>query len=93
MAQKIPEDIDLADAAPLMCAGITVWSPISRYITRPGMKVQPLFLNEVVHAIGLWLEQLDESIFKIIAVGADCYVRTRTGPYEPLTPAAEFTSK
>ena len=39
LAQQIPEGIDLAEAAPLLCAGVTVWSPISRYVTKPGMKV------------------------------------------------------
>ena len=39
LAQLIPPEIDLAEAGPLLCAGVTVWSPISRYVTRPGMKV------------------------------------------------------
>lgn len=39
LAQVIPPEIDPAEAAPLLCAGVTVWAPISRYVTRPGMKV------------------------------------------------------
>ena len=40
MAVKVPDGIEPADVAPLMCAGITVWSPISRTVTKPGMKVR-----------------------------------------------------
>ena len=39
LAVKIPDSMNPADAAPLLCAGITVWSPIKKYVTRPGMKV------------------------------------------------------
>jgi D-arabinose 1-dehydrogenase-like Zn-dependent alcohol dehydrogenase len=38
-AFKIPAIISSAEAAPLMCAGVTVFAPLQRYITRPGMKV------------------------------------------------------
>ena len=39
LAVKIPNTMKPADAAPLLCAGITVWSPIAKYVTKPGMKV------------------------------------------------------
>ena len=39
LAVKIPDTMNPADAAPLLCAGITVWSPIAKYVTKPGMKV------------------------------------------------------
>lgn len=39
LAVQIPDNMDPADAAPLLCAGITVWSPIRKYVTKPGMKV------------------------------------------------------
>ena len=35
---KVPDQLSLDKAAPLMCAGITVYSPLSRHV-RPGMKV------------------------------------------------------
>ena len=48
LAQLIPPEIDLAEAGPLLCAGVTVWSPISRYVNRPGMKVgHPYSLSDV----------------------------------------------
>ena len=39
LSRKIPNTMKPADAAPLLCAGITVWSPIAKYVTKPGMKV------------------------------------------------------
>ena len=36
---KIPDGMDLAGAAPLLCAGITVYSPFMYYGLKPGMKL------------------------------------------------------
>lgn len=36
---KIPETIDLAASAPLLCAGITVYSPLKHWKTGPGKKI------------------------------------------------------
>jgi uncharacterized zinc-type alcohol dehydrogenase-like protein len=36
---NVPDAIDLADASPLMCAGITVYSPLRRWGVSPGKKV------------------------------------------------------
>lgn len=35
----IPEGLDSAEAAPLLCGGITVFSPLDRHGIKPGMKV------------------------------------------------------
>ena len=36
---QIPDNIESKDAGPMMCAGITVWSPLVRAKTGPGKKV------------------------------------------------------
>lgn len=36
---RIPENLDLAAAAPLLCAGITTYSPLNYWKVGPGMKV------------------------------------------------------
>lgn len=36
---RIPENLDLAAAAPLLCAGITTYSPLRHWNVRPGKKV------------------------------------------------------
>lgn len=35
----IPDNIESKDAGPMMCAGLTVWSPLVRAKIGPGMKV------------------------------------------------------
>lgn len=36
---RVPENLDLAAAAPLLCAGITTWSPLRHWNVGPGKKV------------------------------------------------------
>lgn len=36
---RVPENLDLAATAPLLCAGITTWSPLKHWNVGPGMKV------------------------------------------------------
>ena len=38
-AYRIPDALDSASAAPLLCAGITVYTPLRTYIKYPGIKV------------------------------------------------------
>lgn len=38
-AYPIPDALDSAEAAPLLCAGATVYAPLKKYMTRPGMRV------------------------------------------------------
>jgi alcohol dehydrogenase (NADP+) len=48
-ALHIPEGLDLAAAAPLLCAGITVYSPLKRWNVGPGKKVAILGLGGLGH--------------------------------------------
>lgn len=36
---KVPDDLDPAGAAPLLCAGITTWSPLRHWNVGPGAEV------------------------------------------------------
>ncbi|WP_265571408.1 NAD(P)-dependent alcohol dehydrogenase [Sphingomicrobium nitratireducens] len=36
---RVPDSIDMAHAAPLLCAGITTYSPLRRFNAGPGMRV------------------------------------------------------
>lgn len=36
---KVPDSLDMAEAAPLLCAGITTYSPLKRWGVKPGDKV------------------------------------------------------
>lgn len=45
----IPAELDLAHAAPLLCAGITTYSPLSHWKIGPGMKVAVIGLGGLGH--------------------------------------------
>lgn len=46
---KVPEGIDLAAAAPLLCAGITTWSPLKHWKVGPESKVAVIGLGGLGH--------------------------------------------
>lgn len=48
-ALHIPENLDLAGAAPLLCAGITTYSPLRNWEAGPGKKVAVIGLGGLGH--------------------------------------------
>ncbi|THT98256.1 NAD(P)-dependent alcohol dehydrogenase [Lampropedia puyangensis] len=48
-ALRIPAGLDLAAAAPLLCAGITTWSPLREWGVGPGTKVGVVGLGGLGH--------------------------------------------
>jgi uncharacterized zinc-type alcohol dehydrogenase-like protein len=46
---RIPDSIDMAHAAPLLCAGITTYSPLKRWGVKPGDKVAVAGLGGLGH--------------------------------------------
>ncbi|TBW40649.1 NAD(P)-dependent alcohol dehydrogenase [Siculibacillus lacustris] len=46
---KVPETLDPAAAAPLLCAGITTWSPLKHWKVGPGSKVAVVGLGGLGH--------------------------------------------
>lgn len=46
---RIPEGLDLAAAAPLLCAGITTWSPLRHWKVGPGSEVAVVGLGGLGH--------------------------------------------
>ncbi|GAA6001198.1 hypothetical protein JCM10207_007457 [Rhodosporidiobolus poonsookiae] len=45
----VPEALELVDAAPMACGGLTVWSPLYRYGIKPGMKVGVIGVGGLGH--------------------------------------------
>ena len=45
----VPENLDPAGAAPLLCAGITTWSPLREWDIKPGMRVAIVGLGGLGH--------------------------------------------
>ncbi len=65
---KIPEGLDLAGAAPLLCAGITTWSPLRHWRVGKGSRVAVIGLGGLGH-MALKLAR---------AMGADVSLFTRS---------------
>src|SRR4051795_6203321 len=83
---RVPEGIDPAAAAPLLCAGITTWSPLRRWGAGPGKRVAVVGLGglghmavKLAHALGAEVTVLSQSLKKQedgLRLGADHYHAT-----------------
>jgi uncharacterized zinc-type alcohol dehydrogenase-like protein len=83
---RIPEGIDLDAAAPLLCAGITTYSPLRHWGAGPGKKVAVVGLGglghmavKLAHAMGADVTVLSQSLKKQedgLRLGADSYYAT-----------------
>ncbi|WKX68971.1 NAD(P)-dependent alcohol dehydrogenase [Streptomyces sp. XD-27] len=85
-ALRIPEGLALDEAAPLLCAGITLYSPLARWQAGPGKKVAVVGLGglghmgvKIAHAMGAEVTVLSQSLRKKddgLRLGADHYHAT-----------------
>ena len=85
-ALRVPEGIDSAAAAPLLCAGITTYSPLRHWGAGPGTKVAVVGLGglghmgvQLAHAMGAHVTVLSQSLKKQedgLRLGADAYAAT-----------------
>ncbi|MET9930031.1 MULTISPECIES: NAD(P)-dependent alcohol dehydrogenase [unclassified Streptomyces] len=83
---RIPEGIGLDEAAPLLCAGITLYSPLAHWQAGPGKKVAIVGLGglghmgvKIAHALGAEVTVLSQSEKKredALRLGADHYHAT-----------------
>jgi uncharacterized zinc-type alcohol dehydrogenase-like protein len=83
---RIPDGIELDEAAPLLCAGITTYSPLHRFGAGPGKKVAVIGLGglghmavKIAHAMGAEVTVLSQSLKKQedgLRLGADHYYAT-----------------
>lgn len=83
---SIPETLDPAAAAPLLCAGITTWTPLQHWGAGPGRKVAVVGLGglghmgvKLAHAMGAEVTVLSQSLKKqedAERLGADHYHAT-----------------
>ncbi|MEV6307316.1 NAD(P)-dependent alcohol dehydrogenase [Streptomyces sp. NPDC051840] len=83
---RIPEGIALDEAAPLLCAGITTYSPLAHWKAGPGKKVAIVGLGglghmgvKIAHALGAEVSVLSQTLRKEadgLKLGADHYYAT-----------------
>jgi len=83
---KVPEGLDPAAAAPLLCAGITTYSPLRKWGAGPGKQVAVVGLGglghmavKLAHAMGAEVTVLSQSLKKqedAQRLGADAYHAT-----------------
>jgi alcohol dehydrogenase (NADP+) len=83
---RIPDNVPLDAAAPLLCAGITVYSPLRRFNAGPGMRIAVVGLGGLGHlavkfakAMGAEVTVLSQSLKKMedgLRMGADRYYAT-----------------
>lgn len=83
---SIPESLPLEQAAPLLCAGVTTWSPLVHWGAGPGKKVAVIGLGglghmavQLAHAMGAEVSVLSQSLKKKEdgeRLGADHYYAT-----------------
>ncbi|TGA92107.1 NAD(P)-dependent alcohol dehydrogenase [Streptomyces sp. MZ04] len=82
----IPDGLSLDEAAPLLCAGITTYSPLKHWGAGPGKKVAVIGLGglghmgvKIAHALGAEVTVLSQSLRKKddgLKLGADHYYAT-----------------
>ncbi|WP_243057400.1 NAD(P)-dependent alcohol dehydrogenase [Nocardioides sp. SR21] len=83
---RVPDGLDAAAAAPLLCAGITTYSPLRHWNAGPGTKVAVVGLGglghmavKLAHALGAEVTVLSQSLKKQedgLRLGADDYFAT-----------------
>ncbi|MFF3309333.1 NAD(P)-dependent alcohol dehydrogenase [Streptomyces sp. NPDC002952] len=83
---RIPEGLALDEAAPLLCAGITTYSPLKHWNAGPGKKVAVLGMGglghmgvKIAHALGAEVTVLSQSLRKKddgLKLGASHYYAT-----------------
>lgn len=94
-AVKIPDNLPLEGVAPLLCAGITLYSPMKHWNVGPGMKIAVMGLGGLGHmgvkfavAMGAEVTVLSHSPAKqanALAMGAHHFVSTKdSGALVPL---------
>lgn len=89
-AVPIPEELDSATTAPLLCGGITVYSPLLRNGAGPGKKVGIMGIGGIGHMGILLAKAMGAEVYAIsrsnakkedsLKLGADHYIATKEEP-------------
>lgn len=97
----IPKELDRPEAAPLLCAGITVFAPLKRAITKPGTKVGVSGIGGLGHLGIQFAKALGAEVYALsrgdakkadcLKLGADHYIDTKKENWsEPIKRELDF---
>lgn len=88
----IPDEITSEEAGPMMCAGLTTYSPLVRAGTGPGKKVAILGIGGLGHFALMWAKALGAEVWALshspnkkadaLELGADHFVCTKDEGWE-----------
>jgi alcohol dehydrogenase (NADP+) len=83
---RVPQSLDFAAAAPLLCAGITTYSPLKHWKAGPGKRIAVVGMGglghmavQIAHALGAEVTVLSQTLSKKddgLQLGADHYYAT-----------------
>ncbi|KAK8013988.1 zinc-binding dehydrogenase [Apiospora arundinis] len=84
---KIPDNVDSAEAAPMLCGGVTVFAPLKFHDTKPGMSVGIVGVGGLGHygvifakAMGadrvVGISRRENKRKEVLSLGADDYIAT-----------------
>ena len=59
---RLPDNVDLANAAPLLCAGITTYSPLKRFGVGPGKRVAVIGFGGLGHMAVKFAHAMDAEV-------------------------------
>ncbi|KAK7942593.1 uncharacterized protein PG986_011706 [Apiospora aurea] len=88
---KIPDNVDSAEAAPMLCGGVTVFAPLKFHDTRPGKSVGIVGVGGLGHygvifakAMGadrvVGISRRENKRKEVLSLGADDYIATLDDP-------------
>ena len=80
----VPENLDPAGAAPLLCAGVTTWSPLRHWNIGPGMKVGIIGLGGLGHMAVKFASALGAQTVMITSSPEKAADAKRLGAHETL---------
>jgi uncharacterized zinc-type alcohol dehydrogenase-like protein len=79
---RVPEGLDAAAAAPLLCAGITTWSPLTHWGTGPGKRVGVVGIGGLGHMAVKLASALGAEVVAITRSAAKAAEARRLGAHD-----------
>eukprot|EP00877_Chromochloris_zofingiensis_P008031 jgi/Chrzof1/3481/Cz12g27020.t1 len=93
LAVLLPEGFDPAEAAPMTCAGVTVYNPLSRYINKPAMKVAVVAIGGLGHIAIQFARALGAKVTAVSHGSSKKEAALKLGAHEFLTTEEMIKSK